>query len=84
MVVLYKLLILENSDGSVTAKLPNPAVSWKTSGASDNTILENLQQETVPPGYTVHNWTPGDTNKIAMHMPMSDTFETLLCSFRQG
>lgn len=77
----------------MTAKLPNPAVteetlrkvlSWKTSCASDNTILENLRRETVPPGYTVHNWTPGDTNKIAMHMPMSSTFETLLCSFRQG
>ena len=30
------------------------------SGASDNSIPQNLQQETVPPGYTVHKWTPGD------------------------
>lgn len=50
-------------------ELPNPAVTegmlkkiltWKTAGKSEGEIIRILRLETVPPGYTVHKWTPGN------------------------
>ena len=60
--------IIGNPDGSISAELPNPAVPeevlekihrWKTRGLSDDHIIKNLRQETVPMGHIIHKWTPG-------------------------
>ena len=56
------------SDGTLIAKVSNPAVSeetlwkifsWKEAGKSETDVIDLLRKETVPPGYTPHNWTPG-------------------------
>ena len=57
-----------NSDGSVTAEMPDGAVSeatlhmvleWKKSGVGMDEIINRLRAQTVPPGYPVHPWIPG-------------------------
>ena len=56
-------------DGSVTAELPNDAISettlrmildWKMTGATMDEIIDRLRSQTVPRGYPIHEWTPGD------------------------
>ena len=63
--------ITAHADGHVTAELPNPAVTedvlrnvqlWKESGVSEDTILKNLRQKTVPSGYIPHNWILGSVS----------------------
>ena len=65
----FSILHTGNPDGSVSAKLQNPAVSnqvlenifsWRAAGMSEDAIFSKLRQDTVPSGYTIHNWTPGD------------------------
>ncbi|XP_065891566.1 uncharacterized protein [Dysidea avara] len=59
-----------DSDGNVTGKVPNLAVSnillmeilsWKKEGATDQDVFIRLRERTVPPAYrdTVHNWIDG-------------------------
>ena len=58
----------EQPDGSISAQLPNPAVTeeilrkivqWNRSGLSNDGIINNLRKKTVPVGYNFHTWTPG-------------------------
>ena len=60
--------LTEHPDGSVTAKLPNPAVTsgilqriieMRKDGMSHEEVVKKLRKETVPPGYTIHMWAPG-------------------------
>ena len=62
------------ADGTVQAKLPNPAVSthllmdimqWKEEGAKEDDIIVRLRPRTVPSGYTPTNWIPGKKYKFA-------------------
>ena len=55
-------------DGSVSALESNPAIStellreikkWYAEGATTDDVIERLRLQTVPPGYTFHNWTEG-------------------------
>ena len=59
-----------DSDGNVTGKVPNVAVSnallieilsWKKDGATNEDVFIRLRKRTVPPTYrdTVHNWING-------------------------
>ncbi|XP_065903667.1 uncharacterized protein [Dysidea avara] len=59
-----------DSDGNVTGKVPNLAVSntllmeilsWKKEGATDQDVFVRLRKRTVPPAHrdTVHNWIDG-------------------------
>ena len=86
------LSLVENPDGSVSAQLPNPAVTeevlkrilqWKTSGLSDDDIIKNLRKETVPPGHIIHTWTPGTFCEFACSTCAcackGHTTETLIC-----
>ena len=63
---------LELPGGCVTAELPNPAVKvevfkrileLRRSGLSDEDIIKDLQNETVPPGFTYYTWAPGNPHK---------------------
>ena len=56
-------------DGSVTAELPNDAISettlrmildLKMTGATMDKIIDRHRSQTVPRGYPIHEWTPGD------------------------
>ena len=61
----YILLDLVTSDGHIVAQQQNPAVtkellseiwSWKMEGAADTEIICRLRQQTVPIGYSYHQW----------------------------
>lgn len=63
---IYTCLV--KSDGTVSAKRPNPAVSgdilrkiltWKEEGNSETDVVELLRNRTVPPGYTPCPWIQG-------------------------
>ena len=55
-------------NGSISAEVPNPAVSpkilknilqWQRDGATMDDVLMRLRLHTVPTGYTPHNWHSG-------------------------
>jgi len=59
---------IDSKDGSVTASLPNPAIStelleeiqlWYDHGATVNDVIDRLRLKTVPPGYVTHSWIEG-------------------------
>ena len=65
---LMLFIIIGAADGTVQAKLPNPAVSthllmeimkWKEEGAQEDDIITQLRPRTVPIGYTPTTWIPG-------------------------
>ena len=72
-ILLYTKVIVyisDDSDGNVTGKVPNLAVSntllmeilsWKKEGATDQDVFVRLRKRTVPPAHrdTVHNWIDG-------------------------
>ena len=66
--LLYILLFIGLANGSVTAELPDPAVStslllqilqWKEEGATEGDIHCRLRCHTVPDGYSYTTWKPG-------------------------
>ena len=65
----YILLDVVTSDGHIEAQQQNPAVtkellleiwSWKMERATDTDIICRLRQQTVPTGYSYHQWCPGN------------------------
>ena len=57
-----------NSDGTITVKVHNPAVSvdllkeilcWKAERCTDKDVIARLRQRTVPSGYQYTTWYPG-------------------------
>lgn len=57
-----------NPDGSITAEIPNPAVSpellreillLKAEHCTDKDIITHLRPKTVPEGYEYTTWMPG-------------------------
>ena len=59
------------ADGTVQAKLPNPAVSthllmeimkWKEEGAQEDDIITRLRPRTVPIGYTQLGYLVGNSD----------------------
>ena len=61
-------IIIVNDDGSITAKVANPAVpdtlleeiyTWRVERATDMDVITRLRQRTVPSGYSFHPWIPG-------------------------
>lgn len=60
--------MLGGANGSLTAVIPNPAVepallkqinAWIEAGVTMDDVIERLRLQTVPSGYTIHNWTEG-------------------------
>ena len=56
------------SDGTITAELPNPAVShellqkiwsWTQNGVSLEDAIDRIRPCTVPTGYPFNTWRPG-------------------------
>ena len=62
------IYLLGAANGTITAKIHNPAVEstllqqiylWIEAGATLDDVIERLRLQTVPPGNTIHNWTEG-------------------------
>lgn len=72
-------LFIVNSNGTVTAILPNPAMctevltevlEWKSAGLKDIDIINNLRSRTVPPGYQYQTWKQGDNSMSSVNDKM--------------
>lgn len=62
------IYLLGAANGTITAMIHNPAIEssllqqiylWIEGGATLDDVIERLRMQTVPPGYTIHNWTEG-------------------------
>ena len=76
------LLNIVSDDGSIMAELPNDTIpettlrlihEWKMSGTMMDDIIDRLRSQTVPHGYPVHEWIPGDDLLFYIHNVFSIT-----------